>query len=88
MKLKYTFEMIEMDGDMVAVPVGNAADEFSGLVRLNQSASDIFELLTNDLTEEELVTALAERYDTDRETIAASVHSYLKTLQSDGLLDL
>ena len=55
MKAKYTFEIMEIDDQMMAVPVGEVADELHGILKLNQSAAAILELLKEETSEEEIV---------------------------------
>lgn len=86
MKLRYTFEMVDMDGDMVAVPVGDDADQFKGLVKLNKSASEIFILLQEEKSEKEIIDILSERYPDNADEIAGFVEKYLKRLEDDYLL--
>ena len=87
MKLKYQFEFMEMDDKIVAVPIGEGADDFHGVIKLNDSAAAIFELLTQDTTAEAVVDALAQKYDTPRAELTAFVTKYITELQAEGLLD-
>jgi uncharacterized alkaline shock family protein YloU len=86
MKLKYTFETVDMSDEIIAVPVGEDAKELKGVVKLNRAGQEIFSLLKNDTTEEKIVDALAAKYENSRENLAAYVRQMLETLRSDGLL--
>lgn len=85
MKLKYSFEMMELDDRMVAVPVGDSAQEFRGVIRLNDSAAEIFDLLKQETTEEGIITELKKRYG-DEPNIPDFVHEFLETLDGEGVL--
>ena len=87
MKLKHTFEIMEIDDQMMAVPVGDGAEEFHGILRMNQSAAAILELLKEDTTEEEIVAKLLEEYDSTEEELQGFVHGYLEQLKEAGLVD-
>ena len=63
MKAKYTFEIMEIDDQMMAVPVGEEADELHGILKLNESAAAILELLKEETSEEEIVQKLLEKYE-------------------------
>lgn len=87
MKLKYTFEMMEIDDQPMAVPVGDGADELHGILKLNKSAAAIIELLKEDITEDQIVEKMLERFDGDEQEIRACVHDYLAELNETGLLE-
>ena len=38
MKIKYTFEKMELDGEIVAVPVGERAADFRAVLYVNEEA--------------------------------------------------
>lgn len=86
MKSKYTFEKMELDGDIVAVPVGENSDEFHAVLNLNETAMRILELLHEDTTEEKIVAQLQKEYDGDKEEIKTLVHSFIIELSREGLL--
>ena len=52
MKTKYRFEIMELDDGLVAVPVGAGAEQFQGVLKLNETAKSIIELLENETTED------------------------------------
>ena len=87
MKLKHTYEIMELDDQMMAVPVGDGAEEFHGILRMNQSAAAILELLKEDTTEEEIVAKLLEEYDSTEEELQGFVHGYLEQLKEAELVD-
>jgi len=86
MKLKFEVEILEMDDELVAVPVGDGAEEFHGVLRLNDSARFILEQLREDVTEAELVDSILRQYDNDREEVLSFVRDYLSQLQANDLL--
>ena len=86
MKLKYTFEMMEIDDQQMAVPVGDGAQEMHGILKLNKSAAAILELLKEDTTEEQIVQGMLERFDGTEDEIKACVHDYIAELEVAGLL--
>ena len=86
MKLKYTFETVELDGEIMAVPVGDGAEELHAMLRLNDTAAFILEQLKDDTTEEKIVDNILTEYEGDRDEIAGYVHSYIEQLASFDLL--
>ncbi len=86
MRLKYAFETMKLDDQTVAVPVGDGSEEFHGVVKLNEAAEDIFNLLKEDTTEDAIVEAMADMYDAPKETLAADVHKCVAEFMEKGLL--
>ena len=86
MKLKYEFETVELDGEYMAVPVGDNASELHAMLRLNETASAILELLKAETTEEAVIDGVCARYEGEREEIAAAVREYVRQLRDAGLL--
>jgi len=86
MKNKYTFEKMELDGEIVAVPVGENVDEFRGVVKLNETSAFIFDLLKEEISMDEIVEALEKEYDAPRSIIAADVKKCLEEFEERGLL--
>ena len=86
MRLKYEFETVEIDDEILAVPVGDNADQLHGLLRLNETAADILSHLKKETTEEQVVEDMLKVYDIDRESLTAHVHNYILKLQEAGVL--
>ena len=87
MKSRYTFERMELDGEIVAVPVGKNASELHAVLNLNEEAMRILELLREDTTEEAVTEKLLTEYAGTREEIAPLVHAYIEQLRREGLLE-
>lgn len=85
MKLKYNFENMELDDLIVAVPVGEGVQEFRGVVKLNESAAEIFELIKTETNENAVVAELIRRHGNSPE-IAGYVHEVLMCLRNEGVL--
>ena len=86
MRLKYTFETMKLDESIVAIPVGEGVNEYHGVIKLNETASFIFELLKNDITEESIVDALEQKYDAPRDVLAKDVRKYIELFMEKGFL--
>ena len=86
MKLKYEFETTALGERIIAVPVGENAQDFSGVLDLNESALAVFELLKEDTTLERIVAALAEQYEASPEELTAYAEAFLKKLRDEDLL--
>lgn len=88
MKLKYNFVVNEVAGSKVAVAVGNDVTKFNGFIKMNESGSEIFNLLKNDITFEELLNEMIKLYpDSDYEVIKSSVIDFIDKLKSSEVLE-
>lgn len=85
MKLKYTFTTMDMDGELMAVPM-DCDDDFRGILRMNGLTSDILKLLEQDTDEDCVVASLLKEYDATEEQIRASVQKVLGILRQEKLL--
>lgn len=87
MKLRYEFSVMEMDGEYMAVPVGENAGSFNGMLRMNEVSAEILDLLKEDTTPEAVHRILRERYpDSDDREIGEALTSFLNQLIREGLL--
>ena len=86
MKLKYEFETTELGDEIVAVPVGDNAMDFRGVLNLNASAAAILKQLKENTTVEQIVSSLMEEYEGSKEELTASVEKYVEKLRSEDLI--
>ena len=87
MKLKYEFETVEIDNEIMAVPVGDNTENLHAMLRLNETAAAILALLKEETTEQKVIDAILSEYEGDPDEIAASVRDYLQTLRDNGVLE-
>lgn len=87
MKLRYELSVMEMDGEYMAVPVGENAGSFNGMLRMNEVSAEILDLLKEDTTPEAVHRILRERYpDSDDREIGEALTAFLNQLIREGLL--
>ena len=86
MKLKYNFVIRDIDGRPVAIAVGKDNAEFNGMIRLNDTGKFIFDLLSVDTTEGDIVTGLTGNYDVDVNEAESAVKEFVQKLRDNGLL--
>jgi hypothetical protein len=84
MKLKKEFVTHESGGEQIMISAGGS---FSGLVRNNETAAFIVNMLKEETTEQKIVDAMAEKYDAPRDIIASDVKKALDTLRGIGAID-
>ncbi len=84
MKLKSNFITHESGDGLLMISAGGS---FNGMVRSNSTAKDIITFLSEDTTEEQIISAMLDKYNASREDIERDVKSVLDTLRSIGALD-
>ena len=87
MKSKYFFEIMELEDGMVAVPVGEGANQFHGVLKLNETALEILKLLEQETTERNIVDTLMKEYAGEKEDISGYVHEYIEKLKTEGVVE-
>lgn len=87
MKIKEGFVVRQVADSWMAVPVGSMAGEMGGLIALNDTAADIWQILQEEHSEEEVAEILQREYDTDMDVIRAHVHEFVEELSQKGILD-
>ena len=63
MKLKYNFVTNKVADKIVAVAVGEDAEKFGGFIKMNDTGAYIFNMLKNDVTEDEIAAAMEKEYE-------------------------
>ena len=74
-------------GEYILVPVGSAAIDIHGMISLSESGHLLWQRLSTDATEDELVSALLAEYDVDEATARADVSAFVEKLKTVGLLE-
>lgn len=87
MKLKEGFIFRKIAGDNVVVPVGQNIKSFNGLIRLNDSAAFLWNLLKEDITKEELVNNLKNEYEIDESLAISDVDKFIGILKERNMLE-
>ena len=86
MRIVSGFCLREILGETIAVPTGIAAEHLSGLISLNETGAFLFRTLQSEQTEQTLIQALLEEYDTGQETAQEDVRRFLEALRQHNLL--
>ena len=91
MRLAVEMAVMNMDGEISAVAVGEDNAKFHGMLRLNEEASDIIAILNlsreKGISFENLVKSLQTKYtDSTPEEIAKFTEEFLEILYQEGLL--
>ena len=86
MKIKDGFMLRKVGGQNVVVAIGKASLDFNGIIRLNDTGKFLWEQLKNDITEEQLLSAMLDEYDIDRETAEKDISEFIVRLKGADLI--
>ena len=90
MRLAVELAIMNMDGEISAVAVGEDSAKFHGMLRLNEEAADILTILglaKEGISFNNLVLSLQSKYtEATIEEIKAFTEEFLKKLWDEGLL--
>lgn len=87
MKIKAGYVLREVADQIIVVPTGQAAINFNGVITLNKSGKLLWETLTNNVSFDDLVNVLLEKYEVSKEQASRYVLEFLETLRKHNILD-
>ena len=86
MKLAYTFEYVDLGEEIISVPIGPGMAQVQGVLKLNKEGKEIVDLLSDEISEQEIIDALCEKYETDKKKITLYVNKVVSALKELGLI--
>lgn len=88
MRIDKEFVLREIAGDFVIIPTGKTVLSFNGLISVNEVGAFLWEQLQNDVTIEELVTAVLNEYEVDEATAREDIQEFLDVLVTSKVLEI
>ena len=87
MKIKNGFILRKVGRQYVVAATGEASKNFNGMIRLDESGAFAFELLRNEITEQEMLAALTEKYPGQEAEIENALPNFINKLrEADALV--
>lgn len=88
MKIKDGFVIRDVAGDTVVIATGEISKTFHGMIKLNSTGKEIWEILSSgDFSEDEVVAEMAKRHDAKPEEIAEGVIAFISKIKEAGLFE-
>lgn len=88
MKLKYNFVVNDVAGKKVAVAVGEDLAKFNGFIKMNENSAFVFNLLKNDVSEDDIIAALVKEFSVeDNDELREGVRGFIAGLNAEGVLE-
>ena len=87
MRIKNGFILRKVGAQYVVAATGEASRSFNGMIRLDESGSYAFGLLKNEITEQELLAAMIQKYPGQEAEIQNALPNFLAKLrEADALV--
>ena len=87
MKINENYILQEVAEEYIVVPVGEAADNLCGVIKLNKTGALIWKKMeSKDVGQEELIQALSSEYPADINKIREDVTIFIQQLSKFGCL--
>lgn len=85
MKHNPDFVLCDVAGSHILMPAGKAS-RFNGMITLNRTGAVIWEAMQEEVTFEEILEKIMERYEIDREKAESDLTRFLEKLRDIGAL--
>lgn len=86
MRVEKEFVLREIAGDYIIIPTGKTVLEFNGLITVNEVGVDIWNMLQEEVTFEDIVQGILKEYDVEEEVAREDIQEFIDTLVSGGIL--
>lgn len=87
MKTENKFVIRQLGEEYVVVPVGENAQKFQGMIRLNESGALLWRELEKGVSREQMAQALQKEYEVSESKAQEDVRRFLQKLEEAGILD-
>lgn len=86
MKIDKNFVLREIAGEYIIIPTGRTALEFNGLITVNEVGMELWKMLQEDVTFDDLLNGILEEYDVDENAAREDIQEFLARLVKGGIL--
>lgn len=87
MRLKNTFEIVDVTGEYMAVPVGAEAETFGGVIALSETAAFLLKQMESPKTVEELTGLLTQQYEISEKAAAEDISTAIEQFRELGIIE-
>ncbi len=87
MKIKEGFALRTVADEYIVMPTGSRIAEFEGAIALNGVSAFLFEKMLNPVSKEDLVIALLDEYEVNRETAERDVDALVAKFNDMGITE-
>lgn len=87
MKIKSGYLLRQIADTYVVVPVGEKVIEFRGLITINELGKFIWDLLSNEITYDDLLKAILNEYEVEAEKAKSELDVFLNEAKRIGVIE-
>ena len=87
MKIKEGFVVRKVMGNNVVIATGAQSKKFHGMVKLNDTAAEIWGYIAEELDTDAIISKMLAKYDVDEALLRADVKKTVKTLIDQGFVE-
>lgn len=87
MKVNQDYELRNILDEHIVLPKGSEMEDFSGAIILSEVSAFVWDLLQEDVTEDEILTKVTGEFDVTRERAAEDLKKLLRQLDEYGVLE-
>lgn len=80
------FEIVDVVGEYLAIPVGKNADSYEGIITLSETAAFLLKQLNRDRTKEELVELLTQEYEVEASKAITEIDKAISLFADLGII--
>ena len=88
MKIKEGYVIRQVMGNHVVIATGEESRNFHGMVKLNETAANIWAYISEGKSEDEIVATMMSEYEVEEKQLRADVRKTIETLVAQGLVEL
>ena len=88
MKIKEGYVIRKVMGNHVVIATGAQSKTFHGMVKLNNTAAEIWEYIAKGMSEDEICNAMLESYDVEEERLRQDVKKTVRSLIEQGFVEI
>lgn len=74
-------------GNHVVIATGEASKKFHGMVKLNDTAAEIWGYVSDGKSVDEVVSCMLEKYEVDEKQLRRDVEKTIKSLKEQGFIE-
>ena len=86
MKIKGELLIREVAGEIIAIPVGETALRFNGMICLNEVSAHIWKGLQEETSKEKILNSILQKFDVSMEEASTDLEDFLHQLKENDLL--
>ena len=87
MKIKDGYVIRKVMGNFVVIATGEASQEFHGMVKLNETAAEIWGYVSEGKDADAIVSEMLSKYEVDEAKLRSDVESTLETFKKQGFIE-